>query len=121
MRVGLAYGKKGLEWKIPDECHVDVIEPRWTEGKPDPLQAVREVLQSPMNTIPLRELAGKHYKIGIIFSDITRATPYHILLPALLAELDHIPDENIILRTKIFELIKIKRIVNKPRHPRIFF
>ncbi len=36
-------------------------------------------------------------KIGIIFSDITRATPYHIILPALLKELDHVDPQNIIL------------------------
>ncbi|MFW5688824.1 MAG: nickel-dependent lactate racemase, partial [Spirochaetota bacterium] len=31
------------------------------------------------------------------FSDITRPTPYEVLLPPLLAELDHLPDRNIVL------------------------
>ena len=97
MKVRLAYGKVGLEWNIPDSCHVDVVEPRWTEGKTDQLGAVREALQAPIKSPPLRELAGKDDKIGIIFSDITRATPYHILLPAIFAEMDHIPVENFIL------------------------
>jgi lactate racemase len=97
MKVRLAYGKKGLEWNIPDNCHVDVIEPRWTEGKTNQLGAVREALLEPINSSPLRKLAGKDDKIGIIFSDITRATPYNILLPALFAEMDHIPAENITL------------------------
>lgn len=97
MKVRLAYGKEGLVWKIPDNCHVDVVEPRWTEGKTDQMGAVKEALQSPVKSPPLRDLAGKDDKIGIIFSDITRATPYHILMPAILAELDHIPPENITL------------------------
>ncbi len=36
-------------------------------------------------------------RVGIVFSDITRATPYHLLLPAILDELAHIPDEHITL------------------------
>ena len=97
MKVRLAYGKEGLEWKIPDHCHVDVVEPRWTEGKTDPTGAVSNALQKPLKSPPLRELARRDDKIGIIFSDITRATPYHILLPAIFAEIEHVPTENITL------------------------
>lgn len=97
MKVRLAYGKRGLEWSIPENCHVDVIEPLWTEGKADQLGAVREALQAPLNSRPLRELTRPGNRIGIIFSDITRATPYHILLPAILAEIGHVPPDNITL------------------------
>jgi nickel-dependent lactate racemase len=37
----------------------------------------------------------KNDKVAIIFSDITRATPYHIILPALMHELKAIPHEHI--------------------------
>lgn len=97
MNVKLAYGKRGLDVRIPDGYHTDVIEPQWVEGLTDQPAAVTEALRSPARSEPLRELAGPASKIGIIFSDITRATPYHIIMPALLAELSHVAAENITL------------------------
>jgi nickel-dependent lactate racemase len=43
----------------------------------------------------LKEIANSNSKIAIIFSDVTRATPYHIIIPALLNELKDIPQQNI--------------------------
>jgi nickel-dependent lactate racemase len=97
LKVKLAYGKRGLEVSIPDGFHTDIIEPRWVEGLPDQSGAVAEALRSPIKSSPLKELAGSESKIGIIFSDITRATPYHIILPVLLEELSHVKPENITL------------------------
>jgi len=97
LKVKIAYGKRGLEVGIPDGYHADIIEPQWVDGLEDQMGAVSGALKSPIRSKPLRELAGKDMKIGIIFSDITRPTPYHIILPALLAELNHIPPQNIIL------------------------
>ncbi len=97
MNIGLAYGKKGLEWNIPDGYHVDVIEPQWVEGLKDQAGAITDALRSPIESKPLKDLVSRDSKIGIIFSDVTRATPYHIILPALLKELDQVDPENIIL------------------------
>ena len=97
MKINLSYGKRGLEWDVPDGYHVDIIEPQWVEGLKDQMGAVTEALRSPIDSKPLRDLVSKDMKIGIIFSDITRATPYHIILPALLKELDHVDQQNIIL------------------------
>ena len=97
MKINLAYGKKGLEWDVPDGYHVDIIEPQWVEGLRDQMGAVTETLRSPIGSKPLKDLVSRDSKIGIIFSDVTRATPYHIILPALLKELDHVDQQNIIL------------------------
>ncbi len=97
MNIGLAYGKKGLEWNIPDGYHVDIIEPQWVEGLKDQAGAITDALRSPIESKPLKDLVSRDSKIGIIFSDVTRATPYHIILPALLKELDQVDPENIIL------------------------
>jgi len=35
--------------------------------------------------------------VAIVFSDITRATPNHLIIPAILAELPHVPAKNIVL------------------------
>jgi nickel-dependent lactate racemase len=80
---------------LPDHIHTEVIQPRYVEGYSDPLQAVKEALHHPISHASLRNSVQPHQKVAIIFSDITRATPYHILVPALLESLSHLPGENI--------------------------
>lgn len=92
MKVGLAYGKERHLVEIPDHVHAQVVEPQYVEGVPDPLQAVRDALKDPIGHVPLSSAVKSSQKVAIIFSDITRATPYHILIPALLDSLSHIPD-----------------------------
>jgi nickel-dependent lactate racemase len=45
----------------------------------------------------LKEFVGRDDSVGIVFSDITRPTPNHIILPVILDELRFIPDERITL------------------------
>jgi len=97
MKINLAYGKSGLEWNVPDGYQVDIIEPQWVEGLKDQAGAITDALRSPISSKPLKDLVSKDSKIGIIFSDVTRATPYHIMLPALLKELEQVDPKNIIL------------------------
>ena len=61
----------------------------------DQSDSVTKAVRNPYNSKPLREMVNVNDKVGIITSDITRATPYHIINPALLNELKHIPQENI--------------------------
>jgi len=95
MKVGLAYGKERKVVEIPDHVHARVVEPRYVEGVPDQLQAVRAALKDPIGHAPLSSTVKSGQKVAIIFSDITRATPYQILIPALLDSLSHIPDHDI--------------------------
>lgn len=97
MNVKLAYGKTGLELSLPDNADIDVIEPKYVEGLANPAQAIRSSLRNPVASKPLKELAGPTDQIGIVFSDITRPTPNHIIMPVILEELNFIPDEQIIL------------------------
>ena len=97
MKIALAYGKTGLEIILPDDASVTVVEPRYVDGLPDQAGAVRDALRQPIGSPPLKALVKPSDKVGIAFSDITRPTPNHIMLPALLSELDHLPDEQIVL------------------------
>ncbi|GAB4540359.1 MAG: nickel-dependent lactate racemase [Anaerolineae bacterium] len=97
MNINLAYGKTGLRVDLPDELNVTVVEPRYVPGLPDPEAALRAALQSPIESPPLRELVKPGDRVGIVFNDITRPTPDHLMLPAILAELAHIPREQITL------------------------
>ncbi|MDA8219767.1 MAG: nickel-dependent lactate racemase, partial [Dehalococcoidales bacterium] len=96
MRVRLAYAREGLEVDLPDE-NTTVVEPQYVEGLPDEAAALRGVLRRPLGSPPLRELVKSDDTVAIVFSDITRPTPNDRMLPVLLAELAHVPKENITL------------------------
>lgn len=97
MNVKLAYGKKGLAINLPDDLNVQIVEPKYLPGLPNQAQAVADALRKPITSKPLKELVKPADRVGIVVNDITRATPYHIILPALLDELGHISDDRIIL------------------------
>jgi lactate racemase len=97
MRIRLAYGKTGLEIDLPDEWDVTVVEPRFVPALSDPQAALREALRVPIAGPALRDCVRPADKVGVIFSDITRPTPHRQILPAVLAELNHLPRENITL------------------------
>ncbi len=96
MRVKLAYGREGLWIDLPDQ-NVTVIEPRFVAGLPDEQVAITQALRQPLDSPPLRELVTPDDTVAIVFSDLTRPTPNDRLLPPLLAELDHVPREQITL------------------------
>jgi len=96
MRVKLAYGREGLWVDLPDR-NVTVVEPRFVEGLPDEEAAIIQALRHPLGSPPLRELVRPEDTVAILFSDITRPTPNDRLLPPLLAELSHVPREQVVL------------------------
>jgi lactate racemase len=95
MILKLAYGKTGHIIDLSDNYNVDIIEPRWVKSVKDQSLSISEALNYPYNSKPLKEIVRKSDKVAILFSDITRATPYHIILPAILKELKNIPQKNI--------------------------
>jgi nickel-dependent lactate racemase len=95
MIFNLAYGKTGHTIELSDNYNIDIVEPRWVDSVPDQNLAITKALKNPYGTRPLNEIIKFNDKVAIIFSDITRATPYNIILPALLAELQNIPQKNI--------------------------
>jgi nickel-dependent lactate racemase len=97
MNVRLAYGKTGLEVELPDDADVTIVEPHYLPGLPDPVGDVRKALQQPIGSPPLRELVKPSDQVGIAFSDITRPTPNHLILPIFLDELAHVSREQITL------------------------
>ena len=97
MKVCLAYGTSGLEVSLPDGVRVDVIEPAYVAAPVDQAEAVRHALRNPIDSRPLRELVKPSDTVCIVCNDVTRPTPYHTILPVLLEELSHVPDEAIVL------------------------
>ena len=97
MKIKLAYGKTGLEISLPDDVSMTVVEPEYVNGLPNQAGALRDALRQPIGSSPLKALVKPSDKVGIAFSDITRPTPNHLILPVLLGELDYVPDEQIVL------------------------
>ncbi|NLX10932.1 MAG: nickel-dependent lactate racemase [Chloroflexi bacterium] len=97
MDIKLAYGKTGLALHLPDDANVTLVEPRYVPGLPDPQAALRDALRQPIGSAPLRDRVSSADTVAIVFSDITRPTPNHLMLPALLDELSHVPPEQIVL------------------------
>jgi lactate racemase len=95
MRVELAYGRHGLAIEAPDDA--TVLLPQERPGLVDEGAALRAALRSPIATPPLREMVSPSDHVLIVFSDITRPMPNARVLPWLLAELAHVPKQNIVL------------------------
>jgi lactate racemase len=97
MLVHLAFGKTGLPVELPDDWSVDVIRPTHVPTLPNPESALIEALNNPIDSPPLRDMVSSTDKVGIVFSDITRPAPSHLLIPAVLSQLQHLPQDNITL------------------------
>ena len=94
MLVNLAYGRTGLAVEFPDD-RTTVIEPTYLDGLPDQTGAVREAVERPLGTVPLRSLVDAGQTIAISVCDITRPMPSATVLPVVLEALAHVPTDQI--------------------------
>ncbi|MGQ9786641.1 MAG: nickel-dependent lactate racemase [Anaerolineae bacterium] len=97
MEIDLAYGKTGLTIELPDELDVTIVAPRYVPAVEDEWAALLEALTDPIDSPPLRDLVKPTDRVGIVFSDITRPTPNHLVVPAVIHALSHVPAHHITL------------------------
>ena len=90
------YGKGELTFDLPSGMRGTVVESKRMPPIADTVldgtvqgveAAIAEALAKPVDSPPLRKLAKPGDTACIVFTDITRASPDHLLVPALLAEL----------------------------------
>lgn len=95
----IPYSKSTLEFTLPPEMQATVAMSQPAMPLQNVPAAIREALNHPLGTLPLREIAKTGDRACIVFTDITRASPDHQLVPALLRELEMagVRDEDIIL------------------------
>src|SRR5215211_244802 len=91
MEVWLAYGEEGLAVELPDD-RTTVVQPVHPEPAGDPAAALRTAMREPVAGAPLRELARAGQTVAISMCDGTRPQPRHLMIPAVLSELDGIVD-----------------------------
>lgn len=97
MRIRLAYGETGLDVDL-DPAVTTVVEPLHHSGAADESAALRSALRHPVAGPPLRERVRPGQTVAISACDGTRPQPRHLMIPAVLAELDGIVrDEDVVI------------------------
>ena len=102
MKVKLKYGFEGLEIEIPETPNFKgVIYPEEPPVVENPEKKIYKLLENPIKSESLREIAKGRKDAIILISDITRPVPNKIILPPILKILE----ESGISREKIKILI----------------
>jgi nickel-dependent lactate racemase len=98
-KYSLPYSKSTIEFDLPAGMEATVAESQQAEPVKDIPGAIRAALDHPVGSAPLRKLASPGKRACIVFTDITRSSPDHLLVPALLGELEAagVRDEDITL------------------------
>ncbi|TLP63729.1 nickel-dependent lactate racemase [Microbispora triticiradicis] len=91
MRVDLAYGADGLAVDFPGD-RTTVIAPVARPAVPDETAELRRALREPVAGPPLRERVRPGQTVAISACDGTRPQPRHLMIPAILDELDGVVD-----------------------------
>ncbi|MGQ0635169.1 MAG: nickel-dependent lactate racemase [Planctomycetaceae bacterium] len=99
MRVKLDYGKTGLEVELPDDRVVGPLALQATQPLENPQAVLNRLLEKPIGTPPLVELARGRKSACIVICDITRPVPNALLLPPVLQTLESggIPRDKILI------------------------
>src|SRR5215207_10141151 len=87
MEVWLAYGEEGLRVELPEE-RTTVVQPVHAQAAADPMAALHAAMREPVSGAPLREIAKPGQTVAISMCDGTRPQPRHLMIPAVLAELE---------------------------------
>jgi lactate racemase len=98
VKVELAYGETGLVIDVP-AARTTVVTPRHLDAVADGGRAVRAALRQPTAGPPLRDRVRAGQTVAISMCDGTRPQPRHVMIPALLDELDGIvrPEDVVVL------------------------
>lgn len=95
----IPYSKSNMKFTLPAGMQGVEVVSALVDPIVDVRKAIKEALKNPVGMAPLRELAHPGSRVCIVFTDITRACPDHLLIPPMLAELKQagVRDEDITL------------------------
>jgi nickel-dependent lactate racemase len=82
------FGKGQLTFDLLPGMRGTVVESKRLPPLADVPDAVQRALAFPVNSPPLQQLAKPGDKVCLVFTDVTRVCPDHLLVPPLLAELE---------------------------------
>ena len=96
-RILLAYGQREISVDVRPANLLGVFHPKPVHQMTDEVRRIRQALDNPIGTQPLRQIVHPGEKIAIITSDLTRPTPSERMLTPLIEELQAagIPEEDV--------------------------
>jgi lactate racemase len=83
------YGDTPIDIDFPGTWDVHVCHAQGHNAQALDAAGIRHALAHPIGTGTIREMARGKREVVILFDDLTRATPTHMLLPYVLEELAH--------------------------------
>ena len=92
------YEGKRIRFNIPDGWNlISGVDKDLVPGVSDPLDEVQRALDHPIGSPKLEELARPGMQVTLIFDDLQRPTPAHLILPEIMDRLNRagVPDERI--------------------------
>jgi nickel-dependent lactate racemase len=89
--VRLAYGETGLDLRV-DPAVTTVVVPKHHQVTEAPREILHRALRSPVAGPPLRDRVRRGQTVAISACDGTRPQPRHLMIPAILEELDGLVD-----------------------------
>jgi nickel-dependent lactate racemase len=93
MEIKLAYGRSGLFVNFPE--NTIVVEPTYVKGLPDEEDALLNALKKPIGCAALSDIVEAGHTVAISVCDVTRPMPSSRVLPVLLAQISHVPRNQI--------------------------
>jgi lactate racemase len=93
------FGKGTMQFSLRAGMRAETAVSKSIPHVRDEKISVKEALDHPIGSAPLRELADSGSRVCIVFTDVTRSCPDQLLVPPILAELKSagVPDDNITL------------------------
>ena len=88
MQYSLAYGREQLTVELPEKNVVKVLKIQPTAALEDPLDAVFDVLEEPIESEPLAAVAEGKKSACVVVCDSTRPVPNAQILPPILQTLE---------------------------------
>ncbi|MFW9951940.1 MAG: nickel-dependent lactate racemase [Candidatus Thorarchaeota archaeon] len=91
--ITFEYGKKGLEIKIDPSWNCTFIKPKNQIVLTNPVRSIRKAIQNPLGTLSLEDIIKNKKKVNsicIVVSDATRPVPSHLIIEALIMELENL-------------------------------
>ncbi len=96
------YGKNGIELTVNPKWNISILRPEKQNIIANPIKAIKSTIRNPLGTPPLQSIILQKpqiEKICIVIDDATRPVPSHLILQALIEELNSfgIADSQIII------------------------
>lgn len=86
--VSVPFGRGSVSFHLPKGAKGHILHSKGAPALGDPLSAIEQSLDHPLQSPPLQELARPGSKVCVVFTDVTRASPDRLLIPPMLQRLE---------------------------------